>query len=183
MDNVSRGSKMDVQQLLKRVGEQAEGLFARGSRYQIEKVTVVVAFVVYFLVMGTVGWIFGGKDPSTNSLGAEFGVGELGQLKQQLFFVENTGRGAWTNVRVVVNGRYVYTAEKLEGRERLVLQPADDLADFFYIPRPWGREEWEGLVEEARPGPKAPKTVKPELVQIRAAEGRVDIEPGKAASP
>lgn len=174
---------MDVQQLLKQVGELAEGVFARGSRYQLEKVAIVVAFVVNFLVMGTVGWVVGGKDPSTNSLGAEFGVGELGQLKQQLFFVENTGRGAWTNVRVVVNGRYVHTAERLDGRERLVLKPDEQLADFFYIPRPWGRQDLEVLIEGPRPGPKAPETVKPTLVQIRAAEGRVDIEPGKVVGP
>lgn len=174
---------MDVQQLLKQAGELAEGFFARGSRYQLEKVAVVVAFVVHFIVMGTVGLVVGGKDPSTNALGAQFGVGELGQLKQQLFFVENTGRSAWTNVRVVVNGRYVHNVDKLDGRERLVLQPDEQLADFFYIPRPWGRQDWESLIDGKRPGPTAPKTVKPTLVQIRAAEGRVDIEPGKVIEP
>ncbi len=169
---------MDASQILEKLSEASQAIFQKGSRYQAEKIAIVVAFILNVIIVGTVALAVGGSDPSRNALGADFGRTRLGQLDQQIFFVENTGRGAWTKVRVVINQKYLYTADKLPGRQRIMLKP-EDMEYFYYIPRPWGRNDWEDLVTEPKPEATAAESMRPLLVQIRASEGRVDIDPIK----
>ncbi|RAL21511.1 hypothetical protein DL240_11655 [Lujinxingia litoralis] len=152
---------------------QLKGLFESGTRYQVEKIGVVVGFLV--LVIASVGWAMSGPDDS-NELGASFGDEVLtSQLDRRQYYIENEGSKDWTRVRVVFDRKYLYTADKVEGGERLTLGAAD-LRYFYRMPRPWGRQDWEQLAEGEPPAVSPPESYSPKLVQIRTEQGRIDLD-------
>jgi len=157
-----------VEQLRDRVLE----MFESGSRYKAEKIVTVAVYLV--LVVGTVFWAFSGED-RTNELGASYGYETVGPLDAKIFFLENESGDDWTNVRVVLNQAYLYKIDEIEAGDRAALRPAD-FDYYYYVPRPWGRNDWETLARKKKPGPKAPANIEPKKLEIRADQGRLDID-------
>lgn len=157
-----------MQSILKGLPHEIRGLFQWGSRYYAEKMGVMVGFVV--LSIACVAWAFSGPN-DTNRLGAELYLRDV--LTGVDLAVENTGRRAWTDVRIAVDYKYLFTAERLNGGESLVIGP-DDLQYFYMIPRPWGREDWEELAPEPKPELNAPQDYVPAYVQVRSNQGLLD---------
>lgn len=164
---------MDAKEVLNKLQAQLKGLFESGTRYQVEKIGVVVGFLV--LVIASVGWGMSGPNDS-NELGASFGDEVLtSQLDRRQYYIENKGSKDWTDVRVVFDRKYLYTVERVEGGERLTLN-ADALGYFYAIPRPWGRQDWEQLAEGEPPGVQPKASYSPKFVQIRTRQGRIDLD-------
>ena len=150
--------------------DQIKDLFQWGSRYQAERIGVLAGFVI--LTVGTGVWAFSGSD-DTNELGANISL-RTGVVGVELV-VENTGRRAWEDVRIVLDRRYIYTADRVDGRSYVRLSN-DDLRYAYFIPRPWGRERWEQLGnDEHRAGVHPEESYVPQFVQIRSRQGRLDI--------
>jgi hypothetical protein len=171
---------MDTAQLFEQVNEVVESLFSGGSRYQVEKVATVAVYAI--VSAASLVWAFSG-DGAANELHAEFEVGRLNEIDDQNLHLINSG-DEWTTVRVVLNQMYLWTTPKVEAREQITLQPAD-FSYYYYIPRPWGRQGWELLAAEEKPGPRAPGTLMIERVRIWAREGNSNIilgPDGKAIS-
>ncbi|QED25861.1 hypothetical protein FRD01_00990 [Microvenator marinus] len=152
--------------------ETIGGFFSGGSRYQTEKIAVVVVYVL--IVVATVIWV-GMSPDSENELGAGYGFEILEPLNQQIFFLENKSDEDWNNVRVVLNRNYLYKVETIEAGARRVLRP-DDFTYYYWVPRPWGRDSWETLETDAKPDSTGPMDLKPKLLEVRANEGRINIE-------
>ncbi len=151
--------------------DSLKGIFDLGSRYHVEKIGVIAGFVVLSLIIPF--WAFSGPD-DTNELGAELYLRD--SMVGFELILENAGSKAWRDVRVVLDRRYVFTAEQIEGGDYVSLG-AEDVVDAYYIPRPWGREDWEELADEReKPGMRPDSAYEPTLVQVRAREGRIDIE-------
>lgn len=155
----------------KSLQDTLKGIFHWGSRYHAEKVGVIAAFIV--LTVTTLVWAFSGPDDS-NELGAEIFLRET--MVGFDLVVENTGRSAWRDVRITLDRQYLYTADRIEGGDYVVLS-AEDVNNAYYIPRPWGREDWEELGDlETKSGLHPDGAYEPEFVQIRARQGHLDIE-------
>lgn len=147
-------------------------LFKGGSRYQTEKIATVVVYIV--IVIASVLWAAMRPD-SDNALGASYGFETLKPLNQQIFFLENTSGHDWTDVRVVLNRNYLYKIPKIATGDRKVLRP-EDFTYYYWVPRSWGREDWETLEKSAQPASTGPEDMKPRLLEVRAIEGRINIE-------
>lgn len=155
----------------KQIAEYLQGIFHWGSRYHAEKVGVITGFVVLSAV--TLFWAFSGPD-DTNELGAEVYLRD--SMVGFELIVENTGRSGWQDVRIVLDRRYLFEADEIPGGDYVSLS-ADTVIDAYYIPRPWGRDDWEELGDETqRAGRRPPATYEPEFVQVRAQEGRIDMD-------
>ena len=171
---------MAAADLVDSLRDNVAGIFRSGSRHQAEKLAVVGVYLA--LVTATVFWAFSGGSED-NALGATYGAETLEQINKEMHFINNTSDDTWTRVVIVVNNVYQQRLEKMEPRKRLTLRP-DRLKYFYYIPRPWGRAGWEELTEADKPGPHAPEDLRPELIQIRAREGKLDIDVARdAAAP
>ena len=149
-----------------------EGLLRGGSRYQMEKVATLVVYAV--ICVGTLVWVASGGS-SDNELGATYGFDTIKPLDRQIFFIENRSSDDWTNVRVVLNRNFLYKTDIVPAGKRMVLQ-SEDFEYYYWIPRQWGRTEWEQLEKAPRPGEKGTEEIKPELLEVRAREGRLDID-------
>lgn len=170
---------MDPKEVLDTLQRQLKGVFESGTRYQVEKIGVVVGFLV--LVIASVGWAMSGPDDG-NELGASFGDEELtSQLDRRQYYIENKGSKDWTDVRVVFDRKYLYTTDRVEGGERLTLN-AESLRYFYHIPRPWGRQDWERLAQGEPPGTQPAASYSPSFVQIRTEQGRIDLKVGDERS-
>ena len=154
----------------KAVQDSLKGIFHWGSRYHAEKIGVLAAFVVLSLATGI--WAFSADD-DTNELGADLELRD-GVVGVDLV-IENTGRGAWRDVRIALDRKYLYTTDRIDGGGYVALSP-DDLVYAYYIPRPWRRDEWERLGDDVKPGIHPDAEYVPSFVQIRAREGRLDID-------
>lgn len=166
---------MDMQALLEQLKTALSELFRRGSRYQTEKIGTVVVYFV--LVIGSLVWGFSGKKYD-NELGADFGLEKLVGIDRQVYFLENLSGDTWHRVRVVINNRYLYKRDVLKPEDRALLGP-QDFAYFYYIPRSWGRSSWELLAKEPKPSSQAPDNIEPQIIQIRADEGKLDLDLSK----
>lgn len=145
-----------------------KGVFHWGSRFHAEKIGVLVGFVV--LSVGSAIWAFstpGGAD----GLGAEVTLDE-GMVGFELL-IENDGDTDWSDVRITLDRQYLYTTEEIESGGFVQLTRSD-LEYAYHIPRPWGREEWERLAADKKPGVEPPDDYVPSFVQIRAWEGELD---------
>lgn len=159
-------------QVLDQVREQVEAVLRGGSRYQMEK---IVTLAVYAIVsIATVVWVISGGS-SGNELGATYGFDVIKPLDRQIFFIENESDDDWTNVRIVLNRNYLYKVDRVEAGKRLALQP-EDFEYYYWIPRQWGRSDWERLEKDAKPGERGTEDVQPSLLEVRAREGRLDID-------
>ncbi len=170
---------MDTEALLEQVQETLKSIFRRGSRYQAEKLGVVSAYLV--LVLLSVVWgVSGGRQD--NALGAAFGLQKISGLEREVYFLENHSDEDWTQVRAVLNQRYLFKKAEVKARQRLTLGP-HDFDYFYYIPRPWGLRDWERLAQAPRPERRAPTTLTPKLIQVRAREGSlsIDLDSARAA--
>jgi hypothetical protein len=154
------------------IRDRLMSLFEGGGRYQAEKLTVVGLYVA--VCIATAVWVFT-VDDEENELGASHGFETLKPLNKQVFFLENESGDDWTNVRVVLNQQYLFKTEKISDGERLMLRPSD-FRYFYWVPRPWGRNDWEALSTDPKPSEFATDAVTWELVQVRAREGRLDLE-------
>ncbi len=157
--------------VINEIRDQAQSLLAGGSRYRNEKIGVIAAYV--FVSIASLFWAFSGENQD-NELGARYGLETIAPLDDKLFFLENISGDEWTRVRIVLNRNYLYKVDVVEDEARLVLQP-EDFNYFYYIPRPWGREDWELLSDEDKPEAQADPALAPELVEVRARQGRLDI--------
>ena len=145
------------------------GIFQWGSRYYAEKMGVMVGFVV--LSLASVVWAFSAPDDS-NELGAELFLSDV--LVGFELGVENTGNRAWTDVRIVLDRKFLFTAERIEGGQTLTLN-RDNLTYAYYIPRPWGREGWEHLERQPKAAMAPSNNYIPNFVQVRTRQGRIDV--------
>ena len=175
-----------VDELFEQIRDTFVSLFETGSRYQGEKIVTLVAYAVVSL--GSLIWAFSGGDGG-NELGASYGFEHLEPLNARILFLENESADDWTNVRVVLNRNYLHTIDRVRAGERAAL-PTDEFSYFFYVPRPWGQHEWETLDPTPKPGPHAGADLVPEVLNVRADQGRIDIvlqKPGEgegeAAAP
>ncbi len=169
---------MDTAQLLEQVNDVVESLFSGGSRYQMEKIVTVVVYAI--ISVASLIWAFSGGNGG-NELGAKFKVEALTEVDDQNFHLINDG-DEWTNVRVVLNQKFLWTSPKVEGGRQTLIRPKD-FSYYYYIPRPWGRHPWELLSKTPKPGPKAPSTMKVHVVQIHANEGGSDIKLDSSGNP
>lgn len=158
--------------------DRIEGLLEGGTRYQTEKIGVIVVYLI--LVVATLVWVFGGEDPD-NPLGAEYGFETIAPLNDRIFFIENGGPRAWNSVRIALNRNYLHKIERVEVDQRLILRP-EDFDYYFYIPRQFGRQPWEMLSDDEKTAPRAPSDVETRIVEVRANEGRVNIDVASDAS-
>lgn len=149
-------------------------LFEGGGRYQTEKLLTVGVYLA--LCIATAVWVFT-VDDAENELGASHGFETLDPLNEQIFFLENESGDDWTNVRIVLNQQYLYKTDTIADGERLMLRP-EDFRYFYWVPRPWGRNDWEALADEEKPAETASDAVKWKSVQVRSREGRLDLELG-----
>lgn len=154
------------------IRDRLSSLFESGGRYQVEKLLTIGVYLA--ICIGTFAWVVTAEDAS-NELGAAHGFETLEPLNKKIFFLENDSGDDWTNVRIVLNKDYLYTTEKVKGGERLMLRP-EDFRYFWWIPRPWGRNDWEGLTTRLKPGQLAPEDVDWKVVEVRAREGRLDLK-------
>lgn len=168
-----------MDKLLEQINEVIESLFSKGSRHQPEKIATVALYAL--VAIGSVIWAFSGGD-TDNQLGAEFDIRYLAEIDDQNFFLKNTGETTWTSVRVVLNEKFLWTTDEVKAGQQRTLGP-DDFEYYYSIPRPWGRRGWEQLATREKPANVAPPMVKVELVQIRARQGRLDIEMGADGKP
>jgi hypothetical protein len=166
------GYKRDMATSADEIRDRLLSLFERGGRYQTEKLTVVGTYVA--ICIATAVWVFT-VDDAENELGASHGFETLRPLNQQIFFLENESGDDWTDVRIVLNREYLFKTDTIEDGERLMLRP-EDFRYFYWVPRPWGRNDWEALADQPKPPELATDSVKWELVQVRAREGRLDLE-------
>lgn len=147
-------------------------VFHWGSRYHAEKIGVIAGVVI--LSLATVLWAFSGDD-DTNELGAQLYLRDA--VVGTDLIVENTGRSSWRDVRITLDRQYLFTMDELEGGEYVTIG-MDDLIYAYFIPRPWGREDWEELGHDSKPGVHPDASYTPSFVQVRAREGRLDTEVG-----
>lgn len=164
---------MDTSDVLEQVNDVVESLFSGGSRYQMEKIVTVVVYAI--ISVSSLIWAFSGGS-GDNELGAKFEVEQLPEIDDQNLHLINDG-GEWTDVRVVLNQKFLWTADKVGADTQVTLRPKD-FTYYYYIPRPWGRHKWEGLSEHKKPGADAPADLEVKVVQIRAHEGGSDITLG-----
>lgn len=166
--------------VLDELKSQAESLFEGGSRYQLEKIATLGVYLL--LVTLTLVWVFGAPS-GDNELGASWGFEKIAPLNNSILFLENTGSDDWTQVRVVLNRRYLFKTDRVEAGSRLAVRP-EDFEYFFYVPRPWGRAQWEGLSQQPKPSAKGESDMKATFLEIRARQGRLDIDlSAESASP
>ena len=161
---------MDTDALAQQVQDTLIGIFQRGSRYQTEKVAVLVGYLV--ISVASLVWAFSGKNLD-NQLGADFGQTTLSEIDQGVYFLSNDSDDDWTQVRVVLNRQYLYTNPEIQNKSRVTLS-GKDFDYFYFIPRTWGKAGWEKLDKSEKPGPKAPNNLKPTFVQIRTEQGKFD---------
>ncbi len=159
-----------MEDILERLREEMDALFSWGARYQTEKIGVIVAVVI--LSLATLGWAFSTSE-ETNELGAEVVV-DRSMSGFDVGIVNQSGSD-WRDIRVVIDRQYLFTTERLDAGGSLNLE-ADDFLYSYHIPRPWGRDEWEGLSPREKPGVTAPESLNPSLIQIRSRDGRIDHE-------
>lgn len=151
--------------------ERLMSLFETGGRYQVEKLMTIGVYIA--ICIGTFAWVATSED-SENELGASHGFETLDPLNQKIFFLENDSGDDWTNVRIVLNKDFLYTTDTVAEGERLMLRP-EDFRYFWWVPRPWGRNDWEALAPGEKPGEFATDAVIWSLVEVRAREGRLDL--------
>lgn len=163
---------MDAEALTEQIQETLASLFRRGSRYQTEKLVTLAGYLL--ISIASLVWAFSGSN-ANNKLGASFGKTRIEEIDEQVYFLRNDGSEDWTNVRVVLNRQYLYKRDKLEAGDRATLG-RKDFAYFYYIPRAWGLDDWEHLGEEEKPAETAPPSMIPNFVEIRADQGRIDID-------
>lgn len=159
-------------EVLDQIREQVESLIRGGSRYQMEKIAVLVVYAI--IIAGTSMWFVSGDD-SDNELGATYGFDTIKPLDRQIFFIENQSKDDWTGVRVVLNKNFLYKVDTVPAGKRMVLQP-EDFNYYYWIPRQWGRADWERLEKAPKPGEKGTESVQPEILEIRAREGRLNLD-------
>lgn len=163
--------------VLEQVRGQIEGLLRGGTRYQVEKIATLAVYIVVSFV--TLVWVVSGND-ADNELGASYGLETIKPLDRQIFFIENRSHDDWTDVRIVLNRNFLYKTDRVRAGQRLALQP-EDFVYYYWIPRQWGRSDWEKLDKTPRHGEKGTEDVKPVDLVVRAREGRLDIDLTDAA--
>lgn len=149
-----------------------ESLLQSGTRYRTEKIAVVG---LYLLVVGVLlVWVLSGVELGTDLEGTleTEGSGEFGS---KAFIVKNTGSGAWHDVRIVLNGRYLAKVDEVPANKQYRFEPPD-FTDYFHVPRPWGHATWERIGASDKPGRYAPNDLEVRDVAVRAREGDVNIE-------
>jgi hypothetical protein len=169
---------MDRSQLLGQVNDVVDSLFSGGSRYQIEKIATIVVYAI--ISVASLVWAFSGGS-GDNKLGARFEVERLAEIDDLNLHLVNEGE-EWTDVRVVLNQKYLWTTDKVEAEHQRTLRP-NDFNYYYYIPRSWGRQDWEHLTDKKKPGMNAPASLEVEFVQIRARQGRLDVSLGADGKP
>lgn len=169
---------METSQLLEQVNDVIDSLFSSGSRYQLEKIVTIAMYAI--ISVASLIWAFSGGS-GENELGAKFQVEKLPEIDDLNLHLINDSN-EWTNVRVVLNQKYLWTTEKVAAGRQETLRPKD-FDYYYYIPRPWGRQDWELLSKEPKPGQKAPSTLDVEFVQIRASQGSTDVSFGADGTP
>jgi hypothetical protein len=169
---------MDASQFLDQANDVVDSLFSDGSRYQLEKIATIVVYAI--ISVASLVWAFSGGS-AENKLSAKFEVEHLSEIDGMNLHLINEG-GEWTDVRVVINQKYLWTADKVEAERQKTLRP-EDFKYYYYIPRPWGRHDWEELAHDKKPAIHAPSTLDVEFVQIRARQGRSEISFGDNGKP
>jgi len=162
---------MNTDSLGEQVQETLLGIFRRGSRYQRQKICTIGLYFV--LSIASLFWAFSG-DESNNQLGAKFEKTQLEEIEQDVYVLSNDGDDVWQQIRIVLDKRYLHKRPELKPKERATLT-YQDFQYFYYIPRSWGMQRWENLGETPKPGDLAPKDLDPQFVQLRAAQGKLDI--------
>lgn len=169
---------MDLSRLVDRLNDLAdslggavESLLSGGARYRLEKLVIIAVYVV--VAVASLVWAFSSGD-ADNELDAKFEVEALDEIDDLNLHLINDGGSDWTQVRVVLNRKYLWTADTVEAESQKTLRPGD-FDYYYYIPRSWGRSDAEFLAEEDKPGPTAESDLKVELVQVRADQGSADI--------
>ena len=170
---------MDAEAIGQQIQETLLGIFRRGSRYQTEKVATLFGYILLSVL--SVGWALSGSG-ADNRLGADFGKGQIEEISTGVYFLNNQSKDDWTNVRVVLNQRYLHKRDKLEAKGKATLG-GKDFDYFYYIPRTWGQRDWEQLTTQAKPNAKAPTDLEPTYVQIRADQGLLDLDLTKPRTP
>ena len=149
--------------------------FESGGRYQTEKLLTIGVYIA--VVIATVAWVTT-SEHSENELGASHGFETLAPLDQKIFFLTNDSGDDWTDVRVVLNKQYLFKTDKVAEGERLMLRP-EDFRYYYWVPRPWGRNDWETLATKPKPPEFAQESIEWDLVEVRARQGRLDINLSK----
>lgn len=152
--------------------DQLKDMFRLGSRYQVEKIVVIVAYVA--IVVGSLAW---GLSPTTaeNELGAVFGPEHIAELNREVYFLQNSSDDTWHDVRIVLDQRHLYAFDEMKPRGRVSLGP-ERFEYFYYIPRVWGQSDWERLAQKTKLPLSEKRSLDPQFVQIRAREGSLTLK-------
>ncbi|MFP4597031.1 MAG: hypothetical protein ACLFVJ_02190 [Persicimonas sp.] len=162
---------MDFSNTVDQINDVIDSVIKGGSRYQVEKVATIAAYAV--ISVASLIWAFSGGS-GDDELGADFKVEELAEIDDMNLHLINDSDSDWTRVRVVINQKYLWTIDEVAAGSQKTLRPTD-FEYYYYIPRPWGRSDWEMLDDTEKPGPKASGKLDVELVQINAREGHSDL--------
>lgn len=158
-------------ELAERLNAFVDSIISGGSRYQVEKLVIIVVYLI--VSVASLIWAFSSGD-AENELGAKFQVEALDEIDGLNLHLINDGSSDWTGVRVVLNRKYLWTADEVEAESQVSLRP-QDFQYYYYVPRSWGRSEAEMLAEDDKPGSTASSDLEVELVQVRARQGASDI--------
>lgn len=153
----------------------AQSLSRSGTRYRIEKLSLIGLYVV--LVATTVAWVFAGGRLLASRYAAEFRVQPLEAIESQTFYLNNVGTAPWSDVRIVLKDRYLKRLDRVEQGERVELEPVQ-FHDFYRVPRHWGASEWERLTTAQRAADRAPGSINlgTDDVRIGTSGGDVDVQ-------
>lgn len=166
------GYKTGMAAQLDEFRDRLVALFEGGGRYQVEKLMTIGVYLV--IVIATLVWVVSVEDAS-NELGASHGFETLDPLNQKIFFLENESGDDWTDVRIVLNKDYLFSTDKVADGERLMLHP-QDFRYFYWVPRPWGRNDWESVSPPPKPPRTAGEDLQWNLIEVRARQGRLDLD-------
>ncbi len=155
--------------LLRELQQIFTGVFQWGSRYYAERMGIVVGAAI--LTMASFVWAFSTPGDS-NELGADLFLRDV--VISFDLAVQNSGNRAWTDVRIVLDRKYLFTADRVEGGQTLTIN-SDNLTYAYYVPRPWGREAWEELTHASKPEYRPDASYVPSFVQVRTRQGRLDV--------
>jgi hypothetical protein len=145
-------------------------LFESGSRHQQEKLLVVA---LWMIVVGA-SFAVGLTQPKSkdNPLGADYAYELIEPIDRRILFLSNESEIEWTDITITLNNSYLHSISALRAGGRIDLRPQEKFSYFYYVPRQWGREEWELLAaNRPQPGSKAPANLTVRELKVQATQG------------
>jgi len=133
------------------------------------KIVILAAYLAGSIAI--LAWvIMGWPREEFNDLGAEIHVVPGAMGGKSLVLVSNRSRAAWTDLQVVLNDLYFYSAPTLPAGETLRLAP-DDFGYIYAVPRRNNSRMWSQVQPKAQPEVLGHGHVEAKHIAIRCDQG------------